>query len=113
MRIRIIATTFIALAGMAFGLQSALAIEGYPAAKCSFNADKSSIALSVSNSGAGNYACSASCQYTIAGERALQTLGCNYNLSANTAEKTACDVDGKGPNYFADIRPTRFVCQPR
>lgn len=110
---RVIATTFIALAGMAFGLQSSAAVEGYPAAKCNFNADKSGIALTVSNSGAGNYACSASCQYTIAGERALQTLGCNYSLPGNTAEKVACNVDGKAPNYFADIRPTRFVCQPR
>ena len=113
MLVRIIATTFIALTGMALALQPSAAIEGYPAAKCDFNADKSSIALTVSNSGAGNYACTASCQYTIKGERALQTLSCNYNLPGNAAEKVACDVDGKGPNYFADIRPTRFVCQSR
>ena len=110
---RIIAATFIAIAGMTFGVHSSAAIEGFPEAECNFNADKSSIALTVSNSGAGNYACSASCQYTISGQRALQTLSCNYSLPGNTDEKTACDLDGKGPNYFADLRPTRFVCQPR
>lgn len=113
MLVRIIATTFIVLAGTTLGLQSSLAVEGHPAAQCDFNADKSGIVLTVSNSGAGAFACTASCQYTIKGERALQTLSCNYSLPGNTAEKVACDLDGKGPNYFAEIRPTRFVCEPR
>jgi hypothetical protein len=113
MLLRTIAATLVVLTGAGISLLPAFAIEGYPETKCSFNADKSSIALTVSNSGAGNYACTASCQYTIAGQRPLQTLSCNYNLSANTAEKVVCDVDGKGPNYFAEIRPVRSVCQPR
>lgn len=113
MLLRIIAATLAVLTGAGFSLLPAVAIEGYPESKCSFNADKSSIALTVSYSGVGTYACTASCQYTIEGQRALQTLSCNYSLSANTAEKVVCDVDGKGPNYFAEVRPARSVCQPR
>ena len=93
-------------------LPAAFAIDA-PAAQCGFNADKSSLVLTVSNSGDGKYACTASCQYTVTGERPLQTFSCNYSLGAKTADKIACDLDGKGPGHFNEVRPTRFVCQPR
>lgn len=93
-------------------LTPAWAAEG-PSAQCAFNADKSSLVLTVSNTGAQAYACTASCQYTETGKRPLQTLGCNFNLAGNTAARAACDIDGQGPGHFAEVRPTRFVCQPR
>ena len=92
------------------GVQPAFA---NPFAQCSLNADKSKLVLNVSNGSADAFACTASCKYTIASERPLRTLDCNYSLAANTSDKVACDVDGDGPGYFAEVRPTRFVCQPR
>ena len=109
MLLRAAAVAFITLSS----LSAAVALDGYPAAQCGFNADKSSLVLTVSNGGDKAYACSASCQYTVTGQRPLQTFSCNYSLGASTAEKTACDLDGSGPGHFNEVRPTRFVCQPR
>lgn len=94
------------------GLPGALA-DNYPMGECSLNADNSTIALVVSNGGATNYACSASCQYKITGQRPLQTFKCDYALGANTPEKTACDLEGGSANHFSEVRPTKFVCEPR
>lgn len=87
--------------------------DNYPTGECSLNGDNSTITLLVSNGGDKSYACTASCQYKITGQRPLQTLSCNYALGANTTEKTACDLEGGSANYFSEIRPTKFVCQPR
>lgn len=106
------AAAFITLIVSALSAPAALAADG-PAAQCALNADKSSLQLMVSNGGDGGFACTASCQYTITGERPLQTFSCNFNLGANSADKVACDLDGKGPGHFNEVRPTRFVCQPR
>lgn len=106
------AALFTTLILAALGAPAALAAD-HPAAQCAFNEDKSSLQLIVSNGSDGAYACTASCQYTVTGERPLQTLSCNYSLGANTADKVACDLDGKGPGHFNEVRPTRFVCQPR
>lgn len=87
--------------------------DNYPTGECSLNSDSSTLTLVVSNGGDKSYACTASCQYKITGQRPLQTFGCNYALGANTPEKTACDLDGGSANYFSEVRPTKFVCQPR
>ncbi len=109
MPMRLAAAAFITL----ISLPAAFALDGHPAAQCGFNEDKSNLVLTVSNGGDGAYACTASCQYTVTGERPLQTFSCNFSLGANADEKIACDLDGKGPGHFNEVRPTRFVCQPR
>ena len=93
------------------GLSGALA-DNHPTGECSLNADNSTIALLVSNGGDTNYACSASCQYKITGQRPVQTFKCNYALGADTPEKTACHLDGGSANHFSEVRPTKFVCEP-
>ncbi|KFL24752.1 hypothetical protein JP75_12365 [Devosia riboflavina] len=84
----------------------------YPTGECSLNGDSSILSLVVSNGDGNSYACTASCQYKITGQRPLQTFACNYALGAGAPEKTACDLKGGSPNYFSEIRPTKFVCQP-
>lgn len=66
-----------------------------------------------SNSGAGAYACMASCRINVAGQSAIERFECNFALGANATEKTVCTAKGKGPRHYSEISPTRFVCQPR
>lgn len=87
--------------------------DNYPTGECSLNDDSSTITLVVSNGGDQNFACTARCQYKVTGQRPLQTFTCNYALRANTPEKIACDLNGGSANYFSEIRPTNYVCQPR
>ena len=109
---KIFARAAIILAIAVSSITGALA-DNYPAGECSLNADSSTLTLVVSNGGDKSYACTASCQYKITGQRPLQTFGCNYALGANTPEKTACDLNGGSADYFSELRPTKFVCQPR
>jgi len=104
-----------AVAGLSFILLGLIVTEAmaFPTGQCVLNGDKSQLSLVVSNSSDQSYACTASCQYKVAGERPLLTLGCNYALAANAAEKVACDVDGNGPDHFGELLPTKFTCQPR
>jgi hypothetical protein len=107
---RTIATIVVVLT---MGVLAAHAQTGYPTAQCSLNADKSKLVLTVSNTGTGSFACSAQCKYSEASGPALQTFGCNYALSGQTAEKVACDLGGSGPGHFATVQPTKYVCEPR
>lgn len=100
------------LAFTILGLSGAFA-DNYPMADCSLTPDNSTINLTTSNGGETRYACTATCQYKITGQRPLQTFSCNFALGANAPEKITCDLDGGSANYFAELRPTKFVCQPR
>ncbi|KQT48489.1 hypothetical protein ASG47_09085 [Devosia sp. Leaf420] len=104
-----------ASAGLAFVLTvlSIGHVMAAPSAQCVPNADKSQLQLIVSNSADQNYACIDSCQYKVTGQRPLQTLGCQFALNGGTAENVACDVKGDGPDYFGELRPTKYTCQPR
>jgi len=84
-----------------------------PSAQCVLNDDKSRLTMVVANTESTSFACTATCQYTLAGERPLYTFDCNYALSPNEVENVACDIDGGGPEHFGELRPTKFVCEPR
>lgn len=101
------------LLAIAVSIVPAAYAENYPVGECALSSDRSTINLVVSNGGNKRYACTASCQYKITGQRPLQTFSCNYALSANTPGKIACDLEGGSANHFSEIRPTKFVCQPR
>ena len=110
MSLRAVTAAIAAFTFIALSLPAAFATSG----ECALSDDKSTLQLSVGNTGDDTrYACTATCQYTVAGQRPLQTFSCNYRLDANEAEKIACDLDGTGPGYFAELRPTKYVCQPR
>ena len=102
----------VGLSFIVMGLSVTEAI-AFPTGQCILNSDKSQLSLLVSNSSDQSYACSATCKYTLAGERPLHTFDCNYALAPNAPENVACDIDGSGPNHFAELQPTKFVCEPR
>ena len=114
MSLRTLVTVSLVLAmGWLSLLAAASAVEGYPAAECALSADKSALVVVASNSGATSYACTATCRYTEAGQRALQNFQCNFSLGASAAEKAVCEQNGSGAGHFAEVKPIHFACVPR
>ena len=101
--VAVIATGWLSL------LAGASAIEGHPDAQCVLNAEKTRITVPVSNSGPNSYGCTATCTYTIQGERALHRLRCNFALGANAAERIACEEEAQ----FTELRSSEYICEPR
>lgn len=92
-----------AFALLVAGAPAALA-DSYPSAQCVLNENKSHLSMVVANGDTKRYACSATCKYTLAGERPLHTFDCNYALAANAPQNVACDIGGGGPNHFAELQ---------
>jgi hypothetical protein len=91
---------------------SALAVD-YPKVKCLLSDDQSSVVVIASNPSDTSCKCTASCRANVTGQRALQRVECNFALSGNATEKTACTKKGGSPGFFSGISPTKFACAPK
>lgn len=86
---------------------------GGPNVLCTLNTDKSRILVLASNASDKSYQCMANCNGKAKGQRAFTKVACTFNLGRNAAEKAVCTEKGKGPDFFAEVGPTKMVCVPR
>ena len=109
---RAITTASAILALSLSGMGIALAFDA-PAAQCSLNADKSSLVLIASNSGSRRLRLHRLLPIHADRPAPAAILQLQLRSCRQHADKVACQLDGNGPAHFAEIRPTKFVCQPR